>query len=105
MTGWAWAVASVALSIVVLLILPGFLPLVVAQVGLFALLWQQHMKRQAEITARRVAEREARERQREDLLQRGREEAERDRARQHAESADAPPTDADDAGTAPPSGP
>ena len=91
LSGWAWSVASVGLSIIVMQIFQGMLPLVGAQVILFGMLWKQHMKRQAEITAHRLAEREERERQREAVLQRGREEAERERARQAGEPAEDPP--------------
>jgi fatty acid desaturase len=86
MTGWVWALASVGLSLAVMQIAPGFVPIVAIQLVLFGVLWRQHAKRQAEITAHRLEERERREAQRAELRQRGREEAERDRARREAQS-------------------
>ena len=44
-TGWVWAVASLALSIVVMAIWAGFLPIILSQLGLFGLMWWYNSKR------------------------------------------------------------
>src|SRR5216117_458547 len=45
MTGWKWAIASLATSFVVSLLFPGFIPGLLGQVGLFGVLWWQNSKR------------------------------------------------------------
>jgi hypothetical protein len=62
-TGWAWAVASLALSLVVMVTWAGFLPIILAQLGLFGLMWWYNARkvdeRHRELAARREAERRA----------------------------------------------
>ncbi|UCD25553.1 MAG: hypothetical protein JSW51_06465 [Gemmatimonadota bacterium] len=77
MNGWAWAVASFALSLVVTQLLPGFTALVVAQIGLFGVLWWVNTKRLSMQGERWIRAREEERRLRKERVDRAREQARR----------------------------
>jgi hypothetical protein len=79
MRGWAWGGASLALSLVVSLIRPGFTLLIVAQVVLVGVLWWRNAKRLGTDADRwRIAREEGRRLERE-RLDRAREKSRRER--------------------------
>jgi hypothetical protein len=85
MTGWVWAVASFALSIIVMNLWGGLLQLFVAQVGLFMVLWAYNAKRVDKRHQEWATEREARRREQEARMRRAQEEIKRDREKKEAE--------------------
>jgi hypothetical protein len=81
MSGWAWAIASFALSLIVAQLLPGITALVLAQVGLFGVLWWLNVKRLSTRGEHWVRAREEERRLRKERADRVREQAHRDRER------------------------
>jgi hypothetical protein len=79
MSGWAWAIASFALSIVVTQLLPGWTPLVLAQVGLFGVLWWANTKRISQRGDHWIRAREEERRLRKERVDRAREQVRRER--------------------------
>jgi hypothetical protein len=78
MTGWVWAAASLALSLVVTQLWSGFLALIVGQIGLVGVLWWRNAKRPTDAERWRVARQEGRRLERE-RLERERDKVRRDR--------------------------
>ena len=93
MTGWKWALASVAVSATVRGLFPGsFIFVLPAQFGLFCVMWWMNSKRQAALEVDRAAKQDADRRTRQDRVQRAREQAspepaDRDAARAAREEA------------------
>lgn len=80
MSGWKWAAASIAVTIVVkVLPISGFIPFFLAQVALFGVLWWRNSKRLGEREADRVRHMEDDRKIRQDRVRRGRDEALRER--------------------------
>lgn len=81
MTGWKWAVASLAVTFVVLEATQGFLIAVIpAQVVLFGVLWWKNAKRIDKLPEERAARVDADRRMRQERVRRAHEEAERKRS-------------------------
>src|SRR5881409_1026284 len=93
MTGWKWALASVAVSATVRGLFPAsFIFVLPAQFGLFCVMWWMNSKRQAALEVDRAAKQDADRRTRQDRVQRAREQAspepsDRDAARAAREEA------------------
>jgi len=93
MTGWKWALASVAVSATVRGLFPAsFIFVLPAQFGLFCVMWWMNAKRQAALEVERAARQDADRRGRQDRVQRAREQAspepsDRDAARAAREDA------------------
>ena len=93
MTGWKWALASLALSATVRGLFPlSFIFILPAQFGLFCVLWWMNTKRLAALEVERAAAQAEDRRQRQDRASRARdqaepEQAERDKAREAREEA------------------
>ncbi|UCG89250.1 MAG: hypothetical protein JSW71_12205 [Gemmatimonadota bacterium] len=81
MSGWAWSVASLALSGVVMLLLPGLTALILAQVALFGVLWWANTRRLAARGQHLVRAREEERRLRRERVERARGEIRRERER------------------------
>ncbi len=81
MTAWAWAVASFGLSFVVMQLWPGFMAMILAQVGLFGLMWWYNARRADTREQQWAAKREQERRAQEERMRRAQEEIERDRQR------------------------
>lgn len=78
MNGWKWAAASAGVSIVVkILPISGFIPMFLAQVVLFGVLWWRNSKRLEDHAADQVRHMEEDRKMRQDRVRRAREEAER----------------------------
>ena len=76
MTGWKWALASVAVSATVRGLFPAsFIFVLPAQFGLFCIMWWMNSKRQAALEVDRAAKQDADRRTRQDRVQRAREQA------------------------------
>ena len=81
MRGWAWAVGSLVLSLVVMQLRPGFTALIVAQLGLGGVLWWRNAKRLGTDAGRWRSAREAARRLEQERLERARDEIRRERER------------------------
>ncbi|OLB19301.1 MAG: hypothetical protein AUH12_00625 [Gemmatimonadetes bacterium 13_2_20CM_69_8] len=81
MTGWKWAIASLATSFVVSLLFPGFIPGLLGQVGLFGVLWWQNSKRLDALHVDRAAKIEEDRQVRQERVRQAREEADQRRDR------------------------
>ena len=79
MSAWAWAIASFALSLAVTSLWTGFLPLILAQIGLFAAMWWYNAKRVNTRERGWAAKREHERRVRDERMRRAQEEIQRDR--------------------------
>lgn len=78
MNGWKWAAASAGVSIVVkFLPISGFIPLFLAQVALFGVLWWRNSKRLEDHAADQVRHMEEDRKMRQERVRRAREDAER----------------------------
>jgi len=77
MSGWAWAIASLALSLIVMQLLPRFAAMVLAQVGLFGVLWWVNTKRLSTRGEHWIRAREEERRLRKERVDRAREQARR----------------------------
>src|SRR2546430_150105 len=90
MTGWKWALASIAVSATIKTLFPlSFIFVLPAQFGLFCVMWWMNSKRQAALEVERAASQDADRRGRQDRVQRAREQAspepsDRDAAREEA---------------------
>src|SRR2546427_13236447 len=89
MTGWKWAIASLATSFVVSMLFPGFIPGLLGQVGLFGVLWWQNSKRLDALHVDRAAKIEEDRQARQERVRQGREEADQRRDGKY-QRADAP---------------
>ena len=93
MTGWKWALASLALSAAVRGLFPlSFIFILPAQFGLFCVLWWMNTKRLAALEVERAAAQAEDRRRRQDRASRARDQAEpgqgeRDKAREAREEA------------------
>ncbi len=93
MTGWKWALASLALSATVRGLFPlSFIFILPAQFGLFCVLWWMNTKRLAALEVERAAAQAEDRRRRQDRASRARDQAEpgqgeRDKAREAREEA------------------
>jgi hypothetical protein len=81
MRGWAWAVGSLVLSLVVLQLRPGLTALIVAQVVLVGGLWWRNTKRLGTNAERWKIAREEGRRLEQERLRRAREELRKERER------------------------
>jgi hypothetical protein len=81
MRGWAWAVGSLVLSLVVLQLRPGLTALIVAQAALVGVLWWRNAKRLGTDAERWKTAREEGRRLEQERLQRARDELRRERER------------------------
>jgi len=76
MTGWKWALASVAVSATVRGLFPAsFIFVLPAQFGLFCVMWWMNAKRQAALEVERAARQETDRRGRQERVQRAHEQA------------------------------
>jgi len=76
MTGWKWALASVAVSATVRGLFPAsFIFVLPAQFGLFFVMWWMNAKRQAALEVERAARQETDRRGRQERVQRAHEQA------------------------------
>ena len=81
MTGWKWALASLALSATVRGLFPlSFIFILPAQFGLFCVLWWMNTKRLAALEVERAAAQGEDRRRRQDRASRARDQAEPDQA-------------------------
>lgn len=95
MSAWAWAIASFALSLAVTSLWAGFLPLILAQIGLFAAMWWYNVKRVDTRERHWTAKREEDRRMRDERMRRAQEEIQRDRARRQHRADTGPSLDKD----------
>jgi len=79
LSGWAWALASFALSLVVTSVWAGFLPLLLAQLALLGVLWWYNMRRIGQRGEEWIARRDDDRRIRQERMRRAQEEIQRDR--------------------------
>ena len=79
MTGWKWAVASVAVSVAVLQTIGFLIAVIPAQVALFGVLWWQNVKRIEKLPEERAARAEADRKHRQERIRAAQEEADRKR--------------------------
>jgi hypothetical protein len=77
MSGWLWAIASMAVSGIVLLLFPGLTVMVLAQMALFVILWWVNAQRLVARGERLLRAREEERRLRKERVYRAREEARR----------------------------
>lgn len=92
MTGWKWALASIAVSATVRAIFPfSFLFVLPAQFGLFCVLWWANSKRQAALEVDRGARQEADRRLRQERVRQALAEADRKQASQTPQQPPRPP--------------
>lgn len=82
MTGWVWAVSSFALSFIVMILWGGFLPMFVAQLGLFGALWVSNAKRVDTRQQEWVKRQEGRRRGEGKRMRRAQEEIKREREKE-----------------------
>lgn len=88
MTGWKWAVASLAVSVTVRGLFPlSFVFLLPAQFGLFLVFWWMNARRKAELEREREARGSDDRRQRQERVQRAREQVSPDVAVREAAAA------------------
>src|SRR3989441_12665618 len=74
LSGWKWALASVAVTITVDRLFPAsFIFVLPAQFGLFCIMWWMNSKRQAALEVDRAAKQDADRRTRQDRVQRSEE--------------------------------
>jgi hypothetical protein len=79
MTGWKWAVASVAVSVAVLQTIGLLIAVIPAQVALFGVLWWQNAKRIEKLPEERAARADADRKLRQERIRAAQEEADRKR--------------------------
>jgi len=79
MTAWVWAVASIGVSLLAMWFWSGFAPLILLQVGLFAVLWWYNLRRVGRREQEWAAKREKERRLRDERMRRAQEEIRRER--------------------------
>ncbi|HEX9703714.1 MAG TPA: hypothetical protein VGA20_00515 [Gemmatimonadales bacterium] len=79
MTGWKWAIASVAVSVAVLQTIGLLIAVIPAQVGLFGVLWWQNVKRIEKLPEERAARADADRKLRQERVRAAQQEADRKR--------------------------
>jgi flagellar biosynthesis GTPase FlhF len=85
MSGWKWAVASLALSVTVRSLFPfSFVFVLPAQFGLFGVMWWMNTKRMKELEADRAAHQEDDRRRRQEQARQAREQVDPDEAKREA---------------------
>ena len=85
MTGWKWALASIALSATVKGLFPlSFIFVLPAQFGLFLALWWMNSRRVAALEVERAAKADEDRQRRQERAQRAREQVDPDAAARHA---------------------
>ncbi len=81
LSAWVWSVSSLGLSFVVMQVRPGVAPLIIAQLGLFGVMWWYNARRVRTRERGWAARREEEGRQQEARMKRAQDEIARERER------------------------